>query len=166
MSVFHPCTTMVPESHVSAFQVMAAEWVATRPAGRLAPNREDAGEQVSLTGLDDAVGYGRDPEMSQWTAADVTWFVGRRNPATVGTQALKHLVQHPDGHARGEDIAAAIKVEAASDAKAREIIAGAFGWIGRDCNERHVSLPFMFNDLTNEYWVTEQQAARLTGAGL
>lgn len=160
------CTTLVPEAHVTAFQVMAAEWVAARSGGRLALNRDDTGEQVSLTGLDEAVGYGRDPEMSQWTEADLAWFVGRRNPATVGTQALKHLVENPDAHARGEDIAAAIKVEAASDAKAREIIAGAFGWIGRDCNERHVSLPFMFDSLTNEYWVTEKQAARLTGAGL
>lgn len=166
MNNFVPCNTMVQEAQVTAFQFMAAEWVHIRSEGSLALNREGAGEQVSLTGLDDAVGYGRDPEMSQWTDTDLAWFVGRRNPATVGTQALKYLAENQDVHARGEDIAGAIKVEAASAAKAREIIAGAFGWIGRDCNERHVSLPFMFDELTNEYWVTEKQAARLTGAGL
>jgi len=166
MNQYSPCTTMVPEAHISAFQLMAAEWVAARSTGRVPLNQEGAGEPVSLTGLDHADEYGRDPEMSKWTEVDLAWFVARRNPATIGTQALKHLVEQPAVPARGEDIADALKVDAVDAAKAREIVAGAFGWIGRDCKERHLPLLFMFDSFTNEYWVTEKQAARLTGAGL
>ena len=89
-----------------------------------------------------------------------------RNPATVGTQSLAHLVAHPTTRMKGEDIATAIQLSASDDAKAREMVAGAFGWIGRDCYVRHVPLPFMFDEVTNEYWVTQEQAKALSSAGL
>src|SRR5665647_2732378 len=128
--------------HLTAdFQLMAATWVADREG--VDRFSSEGLEPVGSSAVTTAnLGLGRDAAMAQWTNEDLTWFVGRRNPVAVGTQALAHLVANPATRMKGEDLAAGIHLAAADDAKAREMVAGAFGWIGRDCYERQLPLPF------------------------
>ncbi len=161
--MFIRCTTVMDDNLSADFQVMAATWVAERSTGSVLMA---SSEPIGSTSTADALSFGRDAAMTQWTDEDLGWFVARRNPAKVGTHALAYLVANPDMRLRGEDIAAEIHLDAPDDAKAREMISGAFGWIGRDCNVRHLPLPFMFDESSNEYWATAEQAKALSGAGL
>jgi hypothetical protein len=155
------CSTLVPEHLAIEFQHTSAQWVTERSGRRSVEQTES----VTPSG-DSVLSLGRDPEMSQWTSEDLAWFVGRRNPQAVGTRALAFLVANVAVRMRGEEIATGIQLAAADDAKAREMVSGAFGWIGRDCYVRQLPLPFMFEDSTNEYWVTQRQAEALGEAGL